>query len=66
MGNNTEITDLDEPWEEGAEESHAEENRREVGHAPAKAKPTDNKDARRRLDDILESQRIKHQIEDDF
>jgi hypothetical protein len=31
-----------------------------------KVKPVENKDARRRLDDLLEMNRVKRQIEDDF
>lgn len=65
MSNATEMTDLDDPYEEGAEDN-ADETSQGITPPAAKAKPADIKDARRKLDDLLESQRIKHQIEDDF
>ena len=58
MSNETELNDLDDHWEDSPEETatpHAE-----------KSKPVENKDARRRLDDLLEKQRVKREIEDDF
>ncbi len=65
MTQNTELSDLDDPYEEGPEDNTDESSLR-IPSATAKAKPADLKDARRRLDDLLESQRIKHQIDDDF
>ncbi len=65
MSNANEMTDLDDPFEEGAED-HTDEAGLTPANPSAKAKPADSKDARRRLDDLLESQRIKHQIDDDF
>ncbi|HQS03408.1 MAG: hypothetical protein B7Y07_08575 [Halothiobacillus sp. 24-54-40] len=66
MTNSTELNSLEEPWEDEPEETAADDTGREAGGQAVKAKPADLKDARRRLDDLLESQRIKHQIDDDF
>jgi hypothetical protein len=65
MTNSTELSSLEEPWEDDPEETAPDDARREVG-SNTKAKPADLKDARRKLDDLLESQRIRQQIEDDF
>jgi hypothetical protein len=66
MTNSTELNSLEEPWEDEPEETAPDDTRREAGSNTTKAKPADLKDARRKLDDLLESQRIKHQIDDDF
>jgi hypothetical protein len=54
------ISDLNEHWEDDAEDSTDAEPEVE------KVKPVENKDARRRLDDLLEMTRVKRLIEDDF
>jgi hypothetical protein len=54
------ISDLNEHWEDDAEDSNDAEPEVE------KVKPVENKDARRRLDDLLEMTRVKRLIEDDF
>jgi len=54
------MTDLNEHWEDDVEDSTEAEPEAE------KVKPIENKDARRRLDDLLEMNRVKRQIEDDF
>lgn len=58
MSNNPELNDLDDPWEEDGDDTT--EPRTE------KPKPVENKDARRRLDDLLENYRVKREIDDEF
>lgn len=60
MGKDDDISDLNEHWEDEAEDSADAEP------DVVKVKPVENKDARRRLDDLLEMSRVKRQIEDDF
>lgn len=60
MGKDDDISDLDEQWEDDSEDSADSEP------VVAKIKPVENKDARRRLDDLLEMNRVKRWIEDDF
>ncbi|WP_298219810.1 PA3496 family putative envelope integrity protein [Halothiobacillus sp.] len=60
MSKDDDISDLNEHWEEDAEDSADAEPEVE------KVKPVENKDARRRLDDLLEMTRVKRLIEDDF
>lgn len=66
MTNSTELNSLEEPWEDDPEEIAPDDTQQEARSTAAKIKPADLKDARRRLDDLLESQRIKHQIDDEF
>lgn len=58
MSNEPELNDLDDHWEDAHEETPTPR--------AEKSKPVENKDARRRLDDLLESQRVKREINDDF
>jgi hypothetical protein len=58
------MTDLNEHWEDDVEDSTEAEP--EAEPEAEKVKPIENKDARRRLDDLLEMNRVKRQIEDDF
>lgn len=60
MSKDDDISDLNEHWEDDAEDSADAEPEVE------KVKPVENKDARRRLDDLLETTRVKRLIEDDF
>ncbi|OZB37485.1 MAG: hypothetical protein B7X35_00090 [Halothiobacillus sp. 14-56-357] len=60
MSKDDDISDLNEHWEDDAEDSNDAEPEVE------KVKPVENKDARRRLDDLLEMTRVKRLIEDDF
>ncbi|ANJ66962.1 hypothetical protein A9404_05840 [Halothiobacillus diazotrophicus] len=64
MSNDDDLNELDEHWEE-------EDNDDNVGDAIApnatdKTKPADSKDSRRRLEALLEQQRIKREIDDIF
>ncbi|WP_407275069.1 PA3496 family putative envelope integrity protein [Halothiobacillus sp. DCM-1] len=59
MSNDPELNDLDDHWEEEDGEDTAETRN-------SKTKPVENKDARRRLDDLLENRRVNRQIKDDF
>lgn len=60
MSKDDDMSDLNEHWEDDVEDSTDAEPEVE------KVKPVENKDARRRLDDLLEMNRVKRQIEDDF
>lgn len=60
MSKDDDMNDLNEHWEDDVEDSTDAEPEVE------KVKPVENKDARRRLDDLLEMNRVKRQIEDDF
>ncbi len=58
MSNDPELNDLDDHWEDEGDDA--------ADPRSDKPKPVESKDARRRLDDLLESQRVKREIEDDF
>lgn len=60
MSKDEDMADLNEHWEDDADDSTSTET--EV----QRVKPVESKDARRRLDDMLEKNRLKRQIEDDF
>lgn len=65
MSTDDELPDLDEHWEE--EESDDESSDDPTPQVTEKVKPAENsKDARRRLESLLEQQRVQREIFDEF
>lgn len=59
MANDNDYDELDEGWENGDEPESSDDSDNLL-------ESLGNKDARRRLDDLLEERRLKHEMEDDF
>lgn len=61
MANDNDYDDLDEGWEADSDSSQDDSD-----DTSSLLESIGNKDARRRLDDLLEERRLKHEMEDDF
>lgn len=61
MANDNDYDELEEGWE-----TDSENDQDDGDDASSLLESIDNKDARRRLDDLLEERRLKHEMEDDF
>ncbi len=59
MANDNDFDDLDESWDSSDEQDGGDDSENLL-------ESLGNKDARRRLDDLLEERRLKHEMEDDF
>lgn len=59
MANDNDFDDLDENWDGSDEQDNGDDSDNLL-------ESLGNKDARRRLDDLLEERRLKHEMEDDF
>lgn len=59
MANDNDFDDLDEGWDSSDEQDSGDDSENLL-------ESLSNKDARRRLDDLLEERRLKHEMEDDF
>ncbi|HHO69871.1 MAG TPA: hypothetical protein ENN02_00100 [Halothiobacillus sp.] len=65
MNDKTDFEDLDEEWSDDSSSDDGSDDGDETADSPL-LKSLDNKDVRRRLDDLLEERRLKKLILDDY
>lgn len=66
MSNDDDLTDIDDTWEEEGDSEDTPPEASSSSTSDKTVKPADSKDARRRLEALLEQQRIKREIDDNF